>query len=350
MMALNNYKGTVFEWFYATPTAIQVAAHLFEGFIAPSLLGIIFKYWREITRALWGKVVVLFPFNFDGLESIFDIYTLVILIVFAAIGAKLRKKSNINTDLQFEFNVAEPIKKRWISLRTTLIIFSFFFIFSISEYISFITNGKNSSIFIPLLFGYSISFAYIFIMVEFYLGFPYQRITEQIEKERISKNHSAIFVFAWPGLAIWSLWPALLSLYLFASLTPIPPDRVRELILELCALWFLLLWLSHLRLNWPTVESIIDYTKLSVNLVFLTGLIIGPLGIFAWNSLELSGEKTNTLIGGLLFLGGILSMMAFALVLKISWRIARNILLIVCFFFLVDRILLFVVSMIPNAS
>ncbi len=350
MKLSKEFNVKILGWLYATPTAFQITAHLFEGFIVPGILGIIFKYWQEITRSIWEGIFTFLPFDTQGVEPMFDILSLGIIVLFTVISVKIRKQPGARFDLKSEFSDADFFRKRLITLRTAVIIHTFIIIFSVSGVLlKFTSKSSGVNIYGVFLF-YVVSLVYILMSVEYYFGFPYEKIAEKIECDRVARNISWGTIFTIPGLLLYAGILGMIFIVLYTRNFVVFPDMVRILILKCYALAFFLLWLSHFWLNCPRTSGIVGNSRLVINGILILGVAMIPFGPFAWESYNLIGNESKPLMGILMVFGSAFATLSFVLLMKISWKIPLNIFLIVCVFVVVDKIINLLSSSIPGVS
>ena len=94
-----------------------------------------------------------------------------------------------------------------------------------------------------------------------------------------------------------------------------------------------------------------ELTIFFVNLSFLLGFAFVPLGPFFWgNDMTTWGDSGNKVLGGLMLVASIAAVLSFIFLLKANRKLPINILLIVCFFLIVDRIMSVIMSWIPSVA
>jgi len=344
----NHFRGSIFEWLALTPSAWQVVVVLLAGHIAPGVLGVLVEKWREYTYGFWREIVNLISLEISGLEDIFDLYTLALLMLLAAGGTALRQKPEDRINLLVEFQQSSGWARRLLALRVALILTIYIVLFSISSASTYFESIGTNNVYASLAAGYIIAFLFTYIGAEYYFGFPETALTDRVETDRLNRVHSAWFVFAWPGLAVYASIFTFITFFTLASFRLLAPMNYQVFYLKLFALWFLGLWLSHVRLNWPSAKSLVEFTKMLLNVAFLSGLVILALAPFAWTSIELRGGEDRALIGGLMFGGAIALTLGFSQVLRVDWTIARSILAIVFVIVVGDQVLGFITSLAPE--
>lgn len=322
-----NNRIQFLEWIYFTPPAIQMVAHFFTGFLIPGIIGAFLQYWQVLTRSIWGNLAALFSFHIDGLESIYDLYSLGFFMLFIAIRVKYRKAIDKTDPIKVEFTSANFFQKQIIVVRMAGLAMAFNIIFSIK-------NAKECfGTWIGVMIFYIFSLIFLIIAIELYLGIPYENLEKLIEAKRITKRYTFVYLWTWPGLIllvipfVLILWFSL-EVYQISSLAPI---FIGELSLGMGVIFLLLAGWSHFKFGRPSTRTVILSSMAFINGVLLFEFMTFP-GIVSYYShivyARVVFSTQENIVTCLFIIGSVFSTLSLLYMLKTNWKVARNILLL----------------------
>lgn len=329
----------IVKWIYIAPTATQVAAYLFSGVLVPGFIGLILKNWEALTHKLWIALCSLVGIDFSGLEGPANLLTLGLMMTACAMSSPMRKThAREKISLNAEFVTTTKWRRRLIVVRAAALAQTFVAIFSISNVLQWYEGNY-------LYTGayYLISFVILICILETYFFLSARVNWDKLEKELVQEreigNYSIKYTLALLG--ILSTGPFIgLGFCLFFpmefwSFTSYSAEEARLKIWAMVIFSFLVVWLLHIRIGWPTTKKLLE----SANdiLFFCLGFLVIAISC---GGFWLGATESNQAFFGLFAIAaGTISTIAMLKVLEHQWQTLRNILIVTIVIVASDQIL-----------